>query len=209
MMEFEFSGNRIKFSRELSDLDRFVIDLIGIINQVGIKYSVISGYLAILFGRPRVTEDVDVFIEDIDYAKFKKFFDILIERGYEFINSANPEDLYNNYLKESLGVRAVKVGSVFPNMEIKLAKSRFDKISMEKQILIEFNGNKIWTSELELQIAFKLYLGSRKDIEDARFLFKLFEDKLDSVEIERYAIELECRGKLRFLGDDYGKRKNV
>jgi len=208
-MEFEFSGGTIRFSKELSDLDEFVIGLVRIIDQVEIKYSVISGYLAILFGRPRVTEDVDVFIEDIDYPRFKKFYDILIERGYEFINSTNPEDLYHNYLKESLGIRAVKLGSVFPNMEIKLAKSKLDKTSLEKRIAIEFSGNRIWTSGLELQIAFKLYLGARKDIEDARFLFKLFEDKLDSAEIERYAIELGCRGKLRFLGDEYGKRKNV
>ncbi|MBI2075876.1 MAG: hypothetical protein HYT72_01340 [Candidatus Aenigmarchaeota archaeon] len=208
-MEFEFSDGRIRFSKELSDLDEFVIDLIKIIDQSGIKYSVISGYLAILFGRPRVTEDVDVFIEDIDYPRFKKFFDTLIERGYEFINSPDPEDLYHNYLKESLAIRAVKAGSVFPNMEIKLAKSKLDKTSLEKRIAIEFSGNRIWTSCLELQIAFKLYLGSRKDIEDARFLFKLFEGKLDSAEIERYAIELGCRGKLRFLGDEYGKRKNV
>lgn len=208
-MEFEFLEGKIKFSKELSDIDRFVIDLVKILDRIDIKYSVISGYLAILFGRPRITEDVDVFIEDIGYPKFKKFFDVLIENGYEFLNSSKSEDLFYNYLKESLGIRVAKIKSVFPNMEIKIAKSKLDKISLENRITIELNGNEISTSGLELQIAFKLYLGTRKDIEDARFVFKLFEDKLNIVEIEKYAIELGCRGKLKFLSEKYGKRKSI
>ena len=32
---------------------------------------------------------------------------------------------------------------------------------------------------IESQIAFKLHLGSEKDIEDAVYLYELFEDKLD------------------------------
>ncbi len=205
-MEFEFSGNRIKFSKELSDLDRFVIDLIKIINKTGIKYTVISGYIAILFGRPRVTEDVDIFIEDISYQQFKNFFGIISEKGYNFLNSSDPEDLFHNYLKESIGIRAAKTGSVFPNMEIKIAKTGLDKVSLGNPVFVELNGNEIITSSLELQIAYKLYLGSRKDIEDARFLFKMFESNLKYSEIEKYAIELGCEIKLKFLGAEYGKR---
>ena len=205
-MEFEFSGRRIKLSKELSDLDVFVMDLVKIINEAKIKYTVISGYLAILFGRPRITEDVDIFIEDIDYSRFKAFFDALVDSNYEFINSSSPEDLYRNYLKESLGIRVAKKGTVFPNMEIKVAKTKLDMESMENPIIVELNGKEIVTSCLELQVAFKLYLGTRKDIEDARFLFKLFEDKLNSAEIEKYAAELGCQRKLKFLGDKYGKR---
>ena len=41
------------------------------------------------------------------------------------------------------------------------------------------NSATINISELELQIAFKLKLGSQKDIEDARHLFKLFQKYLN------------------------------
>ena len=41
------------------------------------------------------------------------------------------------------------------------------------------NKRVIFISPLELQIPFKVFLGSEKDIEDARFLYNLFKDRLD------------------------------
>lgn len=46
------------------------------------------------------------------------------------------------------------------------------------------------TSELELQIAFKLYLGSGKDFEDARHLYNIFKDHLDIDLLRRQIAEL-------------------
>lgn len=37
----------------------------------------------------------------------------------------------------------------------------------------------LFVSPLELQIPFKLFLGSEKDIEDAKHLYNLFKDNLD------------------------------
>jgi hypothetical protein len=41
------------------------------------------------------------------------------------------------------------------------------------------NKEKLMTSEIELQIAFKLNLGSDKDFEDARHLYNIFKEHLD------------------------------
>jgi len=41
-------------------------------------------------------------------------------------------------------------------------------------------GQETNQSSLELQIPFKLYLGSQKDIEDARHLYKVVQDHLDT-----------------------------
>ena len=206
-MEFVFSGRRIMFSKELSDIDRFVIDFVEILNKCRIKYVIVSGYLAILFGRPRITEDIDVFIVNIDYSMFKKLFGAFVENDYEFLNSAKPEDLFYKYLSESLAIRAAKSKTVFPNVEIKLAKLKLDKMPLENPLMVVVNNKEIVLSPLELQIAFKLYLGSRKDVEDARFLFKLFENKVNTADIEKYAAELRCRSKLKFLGGSYEKRQ--
>ena len=37
----------------------------------------------------------------------------------------------------------------------------------------------MFISPIELQIAFKIYLGSEKNIEDAKHLYELFKDKLN------------------------------
>ena len=69
-MELEFSGNRIVFNRELSNLDRLVLRFVKILDKCGIEYVIISGYIAILFGRSRNTEDVDLFIAQMPFEKF-------------------------------------------------------------------------------------------------------------------------------------------
>jgi hypothetical protein len=43
----------------------------------------------------------------------------------------------------------------------------------------------------ELQIPYKLFLGSEKDIEDARFLFKLFKDNLNIVLLKMFLNKLK------------------
>ncbi len=44
-------------------------------------------------------------------------------------------------------------------------------------------------------IAFKLYLGSDKDIEDAVYLYDIFLEHLDKVKLKQYMNILKVRGK--------------
>ena len=41
------------------------------------------------------------------------------------------------------------------------------------------NGKTLYVSPIELQIPFKLFLGSDKDIEDAKHLYNLFRNSID------------------------------
>ena len=45
----------------------------------------------------------------------------------------------------------------------------------------------IYISPIELQIAYKLYLGTDKDLEDAFFLYELFKEKIDWRALNDYA----------------------
>ena len=47
------------------------------------------------------------------------------------------------------------------------------------------NGNKIFISPLEMNIAYKLLLGSHKDFEDAYHIYKLLKKYLDTEELKR------------------------
>ncbi len=189
-MELEFKNNRIVFGKELSNLDKLVIRFVKILNRLDVDYVIISGYIAILFGRSRNTEDVDLFIEEMPLEKFKMFWKELGKSGFECINESNPEKAYNNYLKEKLALRFAEKGKIIPNFELKFPKSKYNLYSLKNKIQVILGKEKLWTSEIELQIAFKLSLGSDKDFEDARYLYKVFKEHLDISLLKRQISEL-------------------
>ncbi len=92
-MEFEYSNGIIRLlGKKLTILDKTVISFI---SHVPVKYVIVSGYLAILFGRSRNTEDIDIFIEDKGLHEFSRFYDKIISTGkFYAINAENAEDAY-------------------------------------------------------------------------------------------------------------------
>lgn len=190
-MELEYSKNRIKFERELSNLDKLVVRFVKILEKLDIKYAIISGYIAILFGRSRNTEDVDLFIEEMPFEKFSKFWKELDKEGFECINAFDPDSAYKDYLKYSLALRFAEKGMIEPNFELKFPKTKYNTYSLEHRIEVSLNNEKLMTSEIELQIAFKLYLGSEKDFEDARHLYRIFKEKLNMGLLQGHITDLK------------------
>lgn len=190
-MEFEFKKGVLKFERELSNLDKLVLKFTHILNKQKIDYVLISGYVAILFGRSRNTEDIDLFIEKMPLQKFLTFWNAVYEDSFECINESNPVDAYNYYLNDGLALRFALKGTFIWNFEVKFPKTKSDFYSLEHKIVVEFNGEQIVTSELELQIAYKLYLGSDKDFEDARHLYNVFKAHLGINLLTRHISEFK------------------
>ncbi len=197
-MEIEFKEDKIIFDRELSLLDSFVISFTEHLSSNNIKYAIVSGYVAILFGRSRISEDVDILIEHISFEKFLKFWSG-IEQKYECLNTSNPYEAYNDYLENHHAIRIAKKGSFIPNIELKFVKNDLDRYSLEHRKHVKLADRSLYLSPLELQIPYKLFLRSEKDIEDARFLFKLFQENLDIGLLKKFLIELK-------VPDDTAKR---
>ena len=82
-------------------------------------------------------------------------------------------------------------------MEVKFAKDDLDFYSLGNRIKVMLNGAEIHIGPLELNIAFKLKLGTDKDIEDARFLYKLFEEKLSKEKLLSFVGLLKVEDKAR------------
>lgn len=200
-MEIEFKEDKIIFDRELSLLDSFVLSFTEHLETNNIKYVIISGYVAILFGRSRMSEDVDIFIENISFEKFLKFW-LEIEPSYECLNTGNSYEAYNDYLKNHHAMRIAKKGSFIPNIELKFVKNDLDRYSLENRRHVKIADRSLYLSPLELQIPYKLFLGSEKDIEDARFLFKLFKENLNIALLKMFLIKLKISGNhaKRYLG---------
>ncbi|OIN85447.1 MAG: hypothetical protein CO092_05615 [Candidatus Aenigmarchaeota archaeon CG_4_9_14_3_um_filter_37_18] len=189
-MEIEISKKTIKLEKELNLVDEFVIDVSKILGEY-FNYVIVSGYLPILFGKVRGTEDVDVFIEEVSLEKFKEFCEELDRRGYEILNSKDAEDAYD-ILKERLAIRLSKEGEFIPNFELKFPEDVWGTRSIKERIKVVLNGNEFFISSIEMNIAFKIYLGSRKDIDDACHLYLLFKKlkHLDEGEIKKICSEL-------------------
>lgn len=190
-MEFEFSESKIVFDKEFSNLDRLAIKFTKILGKCKIDYVIISGYIAILFGRSRHTENVDLFIEEMPFEKFARFWKELDKDGFECLNTSSVEEAYNGYLNEKLAVRFAEKGMIQPNFELKFPKTKYNNYSLKHKVEVRLNNEKLLTSEIELQIAFKLNLGSDKDFEDARHLYEVFKEYLDMNLLKRQIVELK------------------
>ena len=198
-MEIEYIDNKIVLEKELNDLDLFTLDFTNILNKLNIKYVIVSGYVAILFGRSRGSEDVDLIIENMDYSKFNELWTELYTK-FECILVDTPKIAYDDYLKLKDRLRFAKADTFIPNMEVKTPSTDIENWVLTNSIEVNLNKNKLFISSFELQIAYKLYLGSEKDIEDARYLYKLFSDRLDQNKLSEFINLLEVKNKFeRYL----------
>ena len=183
-MEF-INKNTIKLDKEINELDKFVFKFIRFLEKYT-DYVVISGYVSILLGRSRSTEDIDVFIKEIDFEAFSRFYDELKGNGYWCLNAEEAHEIYN-YLSQGLAARFALENETIPNFEVKFAKKPLYKASFEDRIIVATQLGNVYISSLERQIAFKkYYLKSDKDIEDAEHIESLFKDNIDKEKINKY-----------------------
>ena len=192
LMEFKFDQQKkiITFNRELSYLDKLTIKFTQILNENKIKYVIISGYIAILFGRSRQTEDIDLFIETLSEEKFVDLWNALKQKNFECINAFSPKEALHEYLENKTSIRFGLNGEWNPNFEVKYAQDKHNNYSLAHPILVMLNDYELYTSEIELQIAFKLKLGSDKDFEDAKHLYLTFKNYLNLAQLKYHIYDL-------------------
>ncbi len=190
-MDIKFSKEGIKFNRELSELDKFVFKFVDILEQSKINYVVVSGYVSILLGRTRTTEDVDILIDKIEMKKFKNFYDSIYNSNMWILNEIKLEKAYS-MLEDGIAIRVAEKNKILPNIKLKFSKENLDIVAMKTKIKAAVNSKKIFISNIELQIAFKFYLGTNKDIEDAIHLNELFKDRIDNKLMAEFAEKLDA-----------------
>lgn len=182
--------------KELNSLDRFVLDYVSVLDREKIGYVIVSGYVAILFGRSRSSEDVDMLIGKIGREKFFKLWEDLSCK-FECLNTRDPADAYDEYLLNDTALRFSYPGKFIPNMEAKFPKKPLDFWTLEHSQKVILNKRMIRISPIEVQIPFKLFLGSEKDIEDAAHLYEVFKQRLDIGLMEDFARRLDVEKEMR------------
>lgn len=183
-MEF-VNKKSIKLDKVMNRLDTFVLKFIKILEKYT-KYVIVSGYVSILFGRARGTEDIDIFIKELNKKKFNALYKDLKKHGYWCLNTEDADEVYA-YLADGLAVRFAIKNQTIPNFEIKFTKKKFQIYTFKDVLTVVTKLGKINISSIERQIAFKkYYLKSDKDLEDARHLEELFKEHIDWKKIDKY-----------------------
>jgi len=192
-MELKYEDEEIIIENKIiTALDEFVLDFTRLLERY-VSYVIVSGYVVILFGRARGTEDIDTIIKYIDKSLFDSLYRNLRKEGYYFLNPENVNGLYE-MLEEGLAVRIAKEDTIIPNIELKFVKDDFDKYSIDNRLKITISKKHLFISPIELQIPYKLYLGSDKDIEDAVYLWDIFKERANEHLLRRFMEELNVSG---------------
>jgi len=201
-MEYDERKKEIRLDKELNNLDNFVLEFTTLLED----YVIVSGYVSILLGRSRATEDIDLLIPKMSYNEFEKLWMQFEKNGFECMNTSKIQGAFK--MLNEHAIRFFKKGRPIPNIEFKIIKTDLDRYSFEKKIKVTIKNKSFLISPLELQIAYKLFLATEgtdkdlkvdKDIEDARHLYKLFKEKINKDEFLVFINKLNVKKKLKFL----------
>jgi hypothetical protein len=188
----ELRDGTLLVDREPNDLDELAILFSTLLDEVGIGHVFISGYVAILTGRARATEDIDVLLARTTSDKIDRLVTKLEDNG--LWGPAMPLDSMEEMLEDNIWV--ARDGEMVPHLEAKFVSDEYDRASLENRITAKLTSVDVELpiAPLELQIAYKLYLGTPKDFEDALHLHSLFEESLSTPALERWVTNLGVEG---------------
>lgn len=182
-MHMEFTSHGIVVERNLSDLDTFTLDFIA---SLPIECVIVSGYVSILLGRARVSEDIDCLIEPQEPENIIKAHDALVAAGFYCLNTEDIKEMIS-MLNDGLAVRYAKMDTVIPNMEMKFARKPIEQAAINDAIVVNLGNRSLRISPLELQIVVKEeYLKSPKDMEDALHLREIAKSHINPEKMQYY-----------------------
>lgn len=174
--------------RPRNELDELAISFSTLLSRLDIGHVFIAGYVAILTGRARATDDIDVLIEPCPENEIEQLVEELETSGYW--GPAMPlTEMYGN-LTAGTNIWVAPSGQMTPHLEVKFPSDEFDRASISNAIDAHIAGETIPVGPLELQIAYKLYLGGQKDLEDAAHLYLLFRESLSTTALESWVDDL-------------------
>ncbi|MXR19117.1 hypothetical protein [Halobacterium bonnevillei] len=188
MSGIRFRDGVLVVEREPNQLDELALSFSAVLNRVDIDHVFIAGYVAILAGRARSTEDVDVLIEEIDEETASRLATVLEEEG--FWGPAMPLDSMSEMLANGDNIWVAPDDQITPHLEVKFVRDEFDRASLENSAAARIGDETIPIGPLELQIAYKLYLGAQKDLEDAVHLYSLFKETLSGGRLKEWVTRL-------------------
>ena len=152
----ELRNGTLVVEHEPNQLGELAIRFSKILGQFDIKHVYIAGYVSILAGRARSTEDGDVLIERIDEETTVELVETLDKKG--FWGPAMPLTSMYEMLDNGDNIWVATEDQITPHPEVKFARDEFDCASLQNAITARIGDEAISIGSLELQIAYKRHL---------------------------------------------------
>lgn len=184
--------------REPNELDELAGEFSSILNDLDIGHAFVAGYVAILAGRSRATQDIDVLLERVGTETVERLATRLDKGG--FWGPAMPLDATDGTLSDGGSVWVARDDEMVPHLDVKFASDEFDRASLTNAITARIDTISLPIGPLELQIAYKLYLGDSTSFEDAAHLYAMFEGSLGTTDLEAWVERLDVREEYERLG---------
>ena len=193
----ELTDRGLVVDRVPNRLDELAAGFSGILSRLDIDHVFVAGYVAILAGRSRSTEDIDVFIERCSADRIDDLVAELEAAGYW--GPAMPlSEMYDN-LADGTNIWVAPDGEMAPHIEVKFPSDEFDEASLRNPIGAHVGDETVPIGPLELQIAYKLSLGGRTDLEDAAHLYTVFGENLSTARLESWVERLDIQDRYERL----------
>ena len=181
-----------------------ITKLCTILNNLKVRYALVGGIAAILYGVQRITLDIDVIIQVSGEDELRALTKGLGEGGF----TISLEDVLQA-LRERTHFTCLYNSVV---IDFKIAREELDVLTIRNRRAITVDHVKIFITPLEELITAKLkILGSLKDVEDALQLMYMYHDILDwrklhtllREEVFKYVDRLLCIVSKEFADDQY------
>lgn len=190
----ELGENRLTISKTLSSLDHDVIEFTEILEDSQIEYVIVRDYVAILTGRSRSTEDIDIILEDLSKADLDHLCDRLTAEGYW--GMAMPLDSLTDMFRGGDRFRVAKRDEMYPNSTFGLPPTKSSVRRSQQRSRYRSTG----TNSLSARSSCRSPTSSNslrdggsmewKDFEDALHLYLRFEGRFKEERLESYIDQL-------------------
>jgi len=155
----------------MRDMDETVSLVSRFLNKEKIKYVIVGGLVAIFYGIPRTTMDIDIIIQ-IPENKIKVFVEFL--KKNEFF--ASEDDIKTAFKEKSHCTIEDKKSLI--RLDVKGIYTEFDKDTLKRKRSFNYKDTKMYLASPEDTIASKLLFGSEQDIKDAEGIYVRQKGKL-------------------------------
>jgi hypothetical protein len=163
------------------DLEDFIKTVIWCLEESKIKYVLVGGVAAIIYGRPRTTTDVDIVVDNVNIDDIKRLEKVLKAHGFslqenEILDAVNERSHCSIFLKDYLY-----------RIDIQGTYSPLDLRSLNNRLLMKIYDQNTYIEKAEDLIIAKLVFSSPQDYEDVHSILLRQKDNLDFIYLESVA----------------------
>ena len=143
-----------------------------------IPYMVIGGQAVLIYGFPRLTEDIDITL-GVDVDKIGLIKDVCRRIGLRI-----PRQIDEDFINETSVLVAVDKRSRI-RVDFIFSFTEYEKNALKRTKKIKMNNQSVRYASIEDVIIHKLFAGRPRDIEDVEIIMQKNKGKIDVVYLKR------------------------